>query len=335
MAGEGKRRSVLVVDEDETYAEWVSTNLERSADGVETVVETDPAAALHRASERRFDCVVCEYPLAGTDALELVASLRELHDGLPVVLVADRGSEEVAQQALRRGVADYLRKGTDDDPATLAACLDRVADGADGDGMATVARMATHDLRNPLSVARGFLEMHRETGDPDHYDRVVGALDRMEAILEDVETLARAKEPVSRERVDLSSLATAAWEIAGAPAAELHAEYGPQVGADPSMLRAVLENLFDNAVTHAGPDVTVKVGELPDGEGFFVADDGPGIPEADRELVFERGYSGGDGTGMGLDIVRTIVDAHDWDVEIAESRSGGTRFEFRGVSVGG
>ena len=67
-----------------------------------------------------------------------------------------------------------------------------------------------------------------------------------------------------------------------------------------------------NAIDHGGEDVTVVVGDLPDGTGFFVADDGVGISEAEREEVLELGYSTGDGdrTGFGLAIVNQIATAH-------------------------
>ncbi|OYR87860.1 hypothetical protein DJ71_05250, partial [Halorubrum sp. E3] len=71
-----------------------------------------------------------------------------------------------------------------------------------------------------------------------------------------------------------------------------------------------------------------------DGDGFYVADDGPGIDPADREAVFEAGVtSDPDGTGFGLKIVGEVAEAHGWTVELAESETGGTRFEFRGVEV--
>jgi signal transduction histidine kinase len=85
-------------------------------------------------------------------------------------------------------------------------------------------------------------------------------------------------------------------------------------------------------VEHAGEDVTVTVGDL-DG-GFYVADDGPGIPESDRERVFETGYSTSDGgTGFGLEIVATVATAHGWDVRVTDAADGGARFEFTGVDV--
>jgi signal transduction histidine kinase len=92
----------------------------------------------------------------------------------------------------------------------------------------------------------------------------------------------------------------------------------------------LLENLLGNALRHGGADVTVAVGSLDD--GFYVADDGPGIPEADRDAVFDSGYStAAEGTGVGLAIVQQVVDAHDWSISVTESETGGTRFEITGV----
>jgi signal transduction histidine kinase len=98
------------------------------------------------------------------------------------------------------------------------------------------------------------------------------------------------------------------------------------VVADRSRLRRVLQNLFWNASEHAGPTVTVTVGDTAD--GFFVADDGPGIPPDRRENVFESGFTTAeDGTGLGLEIVAELVQAHGWSVAVGESADGGARFD--------
>ncbi|MFB6270947.1 MAG: sensor histidine kinase, partial [Halobacterium sp.] len=87
---------------------------------------------------------------------------------------------------------------------------------------------------------------------------------------------------------------------------------------------------IDSADSSKASDLTVTVGSLDDADGFYVADDGPGIPEAERDSVFEMGYSTDvDGTGFGLAIVESVADAHDWDVTVTESRDGGARFEFQ------
>lgn len=80
--------------------------------------------------------------------------------------------------------------------------------------------------------------------------------------------------------------------------------------------------------------MTVTVGDLDDRPGFFVADDGSGIPFEDREQVFENGYSTTRyGTGFGLSIVETVADAHGWTVDLVESESGGARFDFGDVTA--
>jgi signal transduction histidine kinase len=76
--------------------------------------------------------------------------------------------------------------------------------------------------------------------------------------------------------------------------------------------------------------VTVTVGALDDGPGFFVADDGVGIAADERDSVLEMGYStASDGTGFGLGIVTEIARAHDWTVDVDESATGGARFVIR------
>jgi signal transduction histidine kinase len=81
-------------------------------------------------------------------------------------------------------------------------------------------------------------------------------------------------------------------------------------------------------VAHSKGGVIITVGALED--GFYVADDGLGIPPEDQHRVFEAGYSTqGDGTGLGLSIVDQIVAAHDWELTLTTAPNGGARFEIR------
>jgi len=217
------------------------------------------------------------------------------------------------------------------------------------------AGVISHDLRNPLEVAFARLEFAQETGDPEHFEAAEDALDRMNALIDDVLTLARQGETVDDpESVALDVAATDAWAVVDTRDATLDVQTTTTVQADAGRLQQLLENVFRNAVEHAGDDVTVCIGDLDDEPGFFVADDGPGIPEPDRESVFDSGYSTSDsGTGLGLSIVRTIAEAHGWEIRVTESRfpdlagtdaaaddavdagddrtSRGARFEFTGA----
>ncbi|MFB6161381.1 MAG: PAS domain-containing protein [Haloferacaceae archaeon] len=209
------------------------------------------------------------------------------------------------------------------------------------------ASVVSHDLRNPLNVLDGALDLARETGDLDQLDRCRRAVDRMQTLIDDLLVLAREGESVgTHEAVDLRALAEDCWAAVETGDATLRVEADSVVRCDPGRCRQLLANLFRNSVEHGstgsrtrsgdgtddGSPVTVTVGDLDDGTGFYVADDGPGVPEADRERVFDSGYSTRrDGTGLGLAIVERVADAHGWDVRVVESAAGGARVEVRGA----
>ncbi len=194
--------------------------------------------------------------------------------------------------------------------------------------------IVSHDLRNPLNVAKGRVELAQEEYEGAHLEPVESALDRMEAILEGTLALARFGQTVGEKRsVDIEGVARESFEMVEAEDAILQVIAPFEIRGDPDRLRHVFENLFRNSITHGSDDVTIRVGRLDD-QGFFVEDDGPGIPEADRESVFEPGYSDAvQGTGFGLAIVDRIAEGHGWDVEVAEGTEGGARFEFTGVAL--
>ncbi|TKX87064.1 HAMP domain-containing histidine kinase [Halorubrum sp. SS5] len=201
------------------------------------------------------------------------------------------------------------------------------------------ASLVSHDLRNPLNAASGRFELLRDevevAADNDHAEAVDRALTRMDALIDQILTLAREGKPVKRwDAVLLSSVTRGCWEMVETNTTELLVAEDLEFKTDPARLKRLFENLFRNALDHGGPDVTVTVGALPDQSGFYVADDGPGIPEGDRESVFEPGYTTREeGTGFGLAIVAEMVAAHGWEIQVTESDTGGARFEIIGVET--
>ena len=208
------------------------------------------------------------------------------------------------------------------------------------------ASIVSHDLRNPLSVARGYLDIAEERCDADAFDRVRRSLDRMDGLIETLLSLARKGEVVGETAaVDAVAVASAAWAGVDTADAALEPTGECTVDADEERLRDLFENLFRNSVEHgstnsrARPDdsvghadssVRVRIGPLDGDDGFYVEDDGPGVPEAERERVFRPGHTtGGDGIGFGLPIVRRIAEAHGWTLDLTESADGGARFEVR------
>ena len=194
-----------------------------------------------------------------------------------------------------------------------------------------------HDLRNHLAVAKGRLDLAREAGDDEDLAAVARAHERMEELLEDLlDSDAEGFAVGETEPVSLGTCARRAWAAVDPREAELVVESDPGVLADRARLVQLLENLFRNSLEHGrddtGTHLTVTVGPRADGPGFYVADDGRGLPETRRGRLFEPGFSTSTGgTGLGLSIVRDVVVGHGWTVEAAESGDGGALFEFTGV----
>jgi signal transduction histidine kinase len=313
-------------------------------------------AAIDRLETTTFDLVLLDLGLADSRGIETLERLNDLIGGnddvspLPVVVLTGLTDDETALEAIQQGAQDYLLKDH-----LEAELLERAVRYAlerhrqervlerQNERLERFASIVSHDLRNPLQVARGRLA-HVDAGDTaDHLDEAVDALDRMEELVDDLLDLARDGRDIdATESVDVADTARSAWSSVEAPESTLRVDVAGSVTADGGRLTQLFENLFRNSIEHGGDPanghspagVTITVGAMDD--GFYVADDGPGIPASEREDVFEAGYSTNeDGTGFGLDIVREIVEAHGWTVTIAESESGGARFELTGVSDDG
>jgi PAS domain S-box-containing protein len=197
------------------------------------------------------------------------------------------------------------------------------------------ASVVSHDLRSPLNVAEGRLKLARKECDSEQLEAVAGAHQRMQTLMDDLLALARNGETVSDiDTVDLSVLVEECWRNVVTTDARLSIEAERVLRADEGRLKQLVENLLRNAVEHGGDDVTVTIGNLDDGDGFYVADDGTGIPTSERENVLENGYSTTkNGTGFGLGIVNRLAEAHGWDVDVTDSENGGARIEIEGIEA--
>ncbi|MEU4954938.1 sensor histidine kinase [Streptomyces lavendulae] len=204
---------------------------------------------------------------------------------------------------------------------------------------------ASHELRNPLAAVRARLEVALARPSPDRESVSAALADtgRLQRIAADLLLLARLDGgPAPRpEPVDLALLAAEDAARRPAPRVPLRLAAPAPVPAygDPARLERALANLVDNALRYARSGVLVRTAAAEDGWAVLeVADDGPGIPEADRDRVFERfvrldadrGRAGG-GTGLGLAIAREIARAHGGDVRALPAREGapGARLELR------
>jgi len=226
------------------------------------------------------------------------------------------------------------------------------------------ASMLAHELRNPVNIGQIYSQQLPEEDDSEAVAYVTEAFDRIEDMIDVMLVLARGRDAVGRgSTICLEDVAREAWEDVTAAEATLEVDLDLAIEADETYVRHVFRNLYDDAVEHGstsnrtesgdavehgspsnrpeaddavehgGEDVAVTVGDLP--TGFYVADDGCGIPDEDRGAVFDAGYTtaGGEGgTGLGLAFVRELADVYEWTCSVSESESGGAQFEFTDVT---
>ena len=227
------------------------------------------------------------------------------------------------------------------------------------------ASVVSHDVATPLGVIENKARLIEVTGETGHAADIYDASERVQKLVDELRHLAQAGEEIGdTEPVELEGVTRDAWESVAASRTDLTVADSKPIDADPVRLRQLLENLLENSVEHGStsPDsqapeeelqphseemipkadgdasqietLSITVGTLPD--GFYVADDGPGIPEDEREAIFDQGYTTAeDGAGLGLAIVSRIVDGHGWAIQVAESDDGGARFEIRSGGYAG
>jgi len=199
------------------------------------------------------------------------------------------------------------------------------------------ASVVSHDLRNPLNVAQGAVDLLTEPADSEEAELVAKidrSLDRMGCIIEDVLALARQGRTVNDpQETELSTLASTAWTWIEAEQSSMSVESSAELAADSGRVQDLLANLFRNAIEHNDGEVEIEVGLLESGDGFYISDDGAGV-DGDADDVFEMGYSSTqDGTGFGLAIVEQVAEAHGWEVSLTDSDRGGACFEVTGVEL--
>jgi len=335
--------TVLLVGDDSDFAASIAEYLE-TEHGLKVPPETDPERALEILDgEQSVSCVVSDYAMPVMDGLEFLQAVREAAPDLPFVMFAGEGSEEVASEAIRLGADDYLKKGTGETRhERLATRIDNCVTAARKEqrlqniyaAIENAGHAVTHELRNPLTVVQGRLDKARNAEDPTEvHTEIQAVIDRMKTLIDELFALAKhGKSVLDPEPASLEAVASDAWDHVDTRGMDLNIAADASLLMDKSRVTRLMENLFRNAREHACKDPTTRVDVLDDGNGFYIKDDGPGIPEEDRDEVFKSGFTTSEeGTGFGLAIVHQIADAHDWQVTITDGRDGGARFEFYGI----
>ncbi|MGI8929546.1 MAG: sensor histidine kinase [Candidatus Limnocylindrales bacterium] len=296
------------------------------------------------------------------DSTEILAAL--LRVGLPVLLVVMAlttylvvGRALAPVEAIRREVDGISSRDLDrrvvvpdraDEVSRLALTMNRMLGrlAAAQDRQRRFVSDAAHELRSPIASIRQHSEValaHSDDGPAKELAATVLEENlRLQRLVEDLILLARSDEQIqaAAQDVDLDDIVfEEAQRLRGTTSLEVDttAVSGGQVRGDSIRLRRMIANLAENARRHARTRVVFSLAGQPDGSVLLqVDDDGNGIPEGDRERVFERFVRLDDarardvgGSGLGLAIVAEVATAHGGSVTAADSPSGGARLEVR------
>ncbi|WP_158056244.1 PAS domain S-box protein [Halorussus halophilus] len=195
------------------------------------------------------------------------------------------------------------------------------------------ASMLAHEIRNPVAIGQIYSQQLPEAADSQAVDYVSEAFDRIEEMVDVMLLLTRGQGSVGdRKPISVDDVVREVWQTLDTRDATLTVDIDDEILADETYTQHLFRNLLENAVKHGGADASVRVERLP--TGFYVADDGHGIPPEDREAVFEEGFTttcDGEGSGLGLAFVREMSDVYEWECTVSESASGGAQIEFRDV----
>jgi signal transduction histidine kinase len=277
-----------------------------------------------RGAEGRVDAVL---------VLEAGRAFSSARDALRRALWGGVALSAVGALALALVAARWLR----DERARREAA----ARAARGEALTKMAAMAAHEIRNPLGVIRGTVELMRERSgmklserDKEALEDVLGEVERLRRLTEDLLDLS-ADRPLAAQRISLSEVleeAARATEVAF-PAVKVRRSFLelPLVEGDAGRLRQVFANLLQNAAQAQG-EGEVRLAAESDGSAVRVRveDDGPGVAPEVRERLFDLFVTGkANGTGLGLALCRRLVERHGGTVALVPEQRKGSTFEVR------
>lgn len=304
---------------------------------VDVIAPEDWKRALTRQD---IDIVLTDFRLGWTDGLQIVRTLRERLPHVPLIMVTETGSEEIAVEAMKAGLDDYVLKSRLRRlPLAMQTALEHARHRGRYQNAIDHLAVISHELRGPVNSFVGWLALLRDPSADDAIRaRALQALERaaeaqrsMVDELLDVSKIVTGRIRLSVADIDIVGLVASSAEAlrpeALSKAITLETRFEmPRalVAGDPGRLRQVFDNLIGNAVKFTSTEgrVTVGVRAAERAVRVRVEDTGPGIDPASLPRIFERfpqepsgGREPGSGLGLGLAIARRLVELHGGRIE--------------------
>ena len=351
---------ILLLEDNAADRVIVTEALEEASDrwgDFEVVEAEDLRAAVAALETREVDCALVDLGLPDASGTDVIDRLQLTHAHIPLVVLSGADETVVANSALRHGAQDYISKTADLDGEGLARTIRFAIDRAEANAalvesnrqLASFAGRIAHDLRSPLAVTTGMLQLLERKGDESFDDelkfllsRAIAGSQRASDMVSSLLMYAQAIYPdTATDEVDLDDVAEWARETAmlERPDATIEIEGDlPTVTVNEGAIRQAFINVIQNALKYAADDrppvVRIRTGPRSiSAVEVDIVDNGIGIDPADRDTVFDEGTQldkTREGFGLGLPAVRAIVERFDGEVWIDAGDDGvGTTVAMR------
>lgn len=344
--------SVLLVEDSDDDALFIRKDLEDGieyafVDDIEVTRVASLAAAVEACEAESFDAVFLDLGLPDSNGIETVSRFTDHGFDVPVVVLTGLRDRGMALEAIREGAQDYLVKG-DTTPESVVRSMRHGIERKKNerqlrrqrDQMEFFNSILQHDLLNGMEIIQGYARMLESDLEGEQRERAATVVDWSDNIVEltgkvrDVLDTLTSEETADLRPVFVDGLLPdlAAETEALREGATVTTDCPADVAVLADELFAdVLRNLMTNAVVHTRPDpvaVTVTVDPGEERVRIAVADDGPGVPDAAKEEIFQRGEKGNasGGSGFGLYFVASMVDTYGGSVHVEDADAGGARF---------
>lgn len=342
---ETQQYNVLLVEDNPSDARLIEEYLKEpewsGQEGVPTVRHVDRLAEAVGTRDDAVDVVLLDLGLPDSNGFETLEAMLEATGDEPVVVLTGLDDDSVGVEAVERGAQDFLVKD-DIGPKllrqTIRYAIERESQQQAlerrNEELALLNQIVRHDIKNDLTVILGWgdgLRDHVNPAGEEHLDRIMNASDHIAGIAETagdfMEILEGDREP---ELTPIIVEPVLGREIEKARSAHAAATItmpddipdGLSVSAT-DLLSSVFRNLLNNAVTHndkPDPTISVEIDAGPDTVDIHFADNGPGVPDSQKESIFGRGEMGAEsqGSGIGLYLVDTLVEIYGGSVHIED-----------------
>lgn len=337
-------QTILLVEDNPSDARLIEEYLKEQswpAQGVPTLEHVDRLSDAIEARDDDVDIILLDLGLPDSSGVETLDRILEASGDEPVVVLTGLDDEQVGIEAVERGAQDYIVKG-DLTPNLLQQTLryaierERQQQALEkrNEELELLNRIVRHDIKNDVTVIMGWgdaLDAHVDQDGEEHLERIMSASDHITSIAETVGDFLQLLEDdadAELRRIDLTTLLAA--EVQKAQSAYENAtitvtEDTPEEVhvAATELLSSVFRNLISNAVVHndkATPTVTIDVQVDDQTVSVRVADNGPGVPDSQKDEIFGRGEMGlqSPGSGIGLYLVDTLVEMYGGEVHIED-----------------